>query len=1100
MTNSSDNPQDDSSLRSPEQSLPGKKVEESGPASALPSYMMSQEPSQAGEEPETSANAPTRTAPPPLRSLGEALNTTEPTNAISVAPDGTAIPSHPELENQASSLSRNQEKESESITEFTPTAQAVSSTEDPLQPEKGAKNLNESFAGQASGVTAPPAPEQTPGKNDKPAPSKAPGAAAYPSFAQTHPLLSVEQSMPPSVLSRIYAIPAASPFVFLTLMLLLQILFGLGARSLWVGQEVQLADMFRTFSDNNYLLLTVNGEVQAGTPPLYFWFLHGLSLLINTQGPVLFFLAAGVSALLYLWTALGLGVFAARVDKRTNLAAGIMLLSTVGVLCVTHSASKDLMFAALTLCGCTALYRAYISPGQAIPGMCKAFVLAAAATLVSGPLGLLFPICAIVLFSAWRSSREQLQSLLMALAAIFFGFLPALIGLPLLQLFGLLTDAQALPLEWALLFLAPPLVVALALMKFAPRLRVAALISLVLLAVAFILSGGVSYIQLPLKSAFIIALAALPLLLQATPQRLFRKDFFIGLAVGLVLVSLWIAAIYIFTGDLDFILDQILKKGFATQFSDAQGSGWLCYLVRLPLAVLPWTLLLIFLPWGRLFGKSMREGLAASRTPAKEGLGFLYCTIIAGLIVSSFAGEPDTHRLIIVLPPLAILAARALLGMDNKRALYFRYSLALLIFLSGLAALLGTLMMFGALPKPDFVGIPWQLPSTGGFFAVGVTLMLSGIVLWFALGSSRPEGILMVMAATAIIVGYSLGSLSAPALDPVLSPKRQALMLRAYMEKGYSAASYQVTAGTYNYYAGKNIPALANRETAKAMAEKNKIVIAMPLAEANDWPGRPEGLVEVHRQWLGQSEYALFATPPIADLPPAKPPFEGSFDLLEAIKNLLRNYGLIAPAVPQHTPPAEEKTLETAPAPQPLAPQIEEGEPAVSAPQDEPQPAEQPLEEQLNDTKTAPGLTPTEPGIEHPGEISPQHGTAPTDQAAPEPLETVSPAQDDAKTPASEGEPVAPEKPQAAPAGDQMQPSPDLEEPADSPGNAPTGTVHAPGSDTPGSDTPDVTPEAPSEDAAPPIEHPGKQPEGPASPPEIQEPAPDIPGPSTAGA
>jgi len=783
-------------------------------------------------------------------------------------------------------------------------------------------------------------PKEEPG----PAISVAPdGTAVLQEEKNTHPVLHVEQAMPASILSRIYILPAAVPFIFLTLMLLVQVFLSLPARELWIGAEVRIAGLFQGFLSGNSILLELNGETYTDLPPLYFWFLYGLYLLIGSQGPALFFLAAGLSVLLYLWAALGLGRLVGRVDGRTNLAAGIILLSTACILGVTHSAGLDLMFAALILASCIILYRAYVSPQSAPVSMILAFALAAAATLVNGPLGILMPVCAITLFALWRGDANRLHAIVMALAAVAFGFLPGLAGLPLLRFFGLLPGAQALPLTYALILLALPMFILLLVLALAPRLRAAAGIAFILMAGAFVLSGGTSYLHWPLGYVLPLCLLAVPVLLQATPQRLFRPDFFIGLGAGLTLAGAWLVAVYWLHGDLDFIVHtllkgQLLERGLGNSVDSA---AWSFYLLRLPLILLPWTILLIFLPWGRLFGKHMRDGLTASRTPAGEGLAFLWSLIISSLLLLSVLGDKHPHHLLPALPALAILAAHALMGIEGKRAVYFRYAIAFLLFIGGFLALFGTLMLFGALPRPDFVGIPWTLPTSGGFFAVSVILLLSGAILWLVLGSSRPEGVLLIMALSATLVGYSIGNLSAPALDPVLSPKQQALMLRAYLDKGYAVASYNVEPGTYVYYAGKLVPALKDLEAARVLVEQGNVALAMPLADAQSWtqswPGKPEELREAHRQWLGAQVYVVLAYPFIEGLAPAQAPFGESFDIVEKTKTLLRGFGIPAPEARQAVQPVAPKP---GPAPETPTPEaIPQEEPAVPPIQKDAQPA-----------------------------------------------------------------------------------------------------------------------------------------------------------------
>ena len=963
-----------------------------------------------GTTPQENKTAP-GSAPQSL-TLGEAVAAAkEESSPIPVSPDGTVI-------------FRDEEKTPEAM----PAPEDHTVTEAATADAGVGQSAAEAAAPSAGwyATAAPPASDEPPikkkgndkgwGKNKTPAPK--PPTPKYPSFGQTHPILTVEQTMPPSVFSRLYAIPAASPALFLTLILLLQVFLSLGSRDLWFGSEVHLAGIFHNFSASDGALMQLDGRLLTGTPPLYFWFLYGLNLLTGTQSPVIFFLAAGISALLFLWATLGLGRLVGRVDKRTNLAAGIILLSSACILAITHSAGRDLLFAALMLFSCISLYRAFVSPKMETGAMVRGFILAAASALVYSPAGMLLPVFSVVLFALWRGTPAQTRCFAIALAALAFGFLPALAGLPLLQTFGLLPEASALPLEWALAFLALPFIVLLVMMKW-PTLRPAAGIALLLMAGAFVLSGGTPYFHWPLLYAVPVTLAALPLFMQATPQRLFRSDFFIGLITGLILVGLWFGAVYWLRGDMDLLWAMLQEYLPRLPQSESVAVTPLCSIAIFPFMFLPWTVLVIFLPWKRLFGKTMREGVAASRTPMREGLAFLWCLVIVSLVLVPFVGDGNPHLLLPALAALAVLCARAFMGIEGRRAVFFRYTLAVLLFLSGIVALLGTLMLFNALPKPDVIGIPWVLPTSGGFFAVSIILMLSGLIMWLAIGSSRPEGVLLIMAVAAALLGYSMGGLSAPALDPVFSPKKQALMVRAYLDKGYTAAAYGIEPGTYAYYAQRAVPTLKSLDEAKPLADKGNVVLALPLADVAAWEGKPENLTEVHRQWMGRKQYVLLAAPPLDGLEPAADPYGKGFDLVEEGKTLLREYGVLPPAAKQAEPPVKEPQKEqtgTAPAPQPEQQSQPENTPPAVPPAEE-SPTAEPENAPAPESRPEAGEE-TPSSEEQPG--TPEAGTQESPQSLPEVREETSPA--------SPGE--APQATEQPPVGEQPAPQPENKSPA----------------------------------------------------------------------
>lgn len=747
--------------------------------------------------------------------------------------------------------------------------------------EAGRANGNEdeeSEAGQPIGDRTPePAPAAKPAESF----SRRPVPARY-SFAGAHPLLAAGQSAPPSLCSRLFDGLALFPLLPLTVLLVLQTIFTLDARALWFSDEIRHAAAFQALLDQGkWLILEMNGQPYPDKPPLYFLFLRGLYELVRTDGPMLHFTAAAVSALLYLWAALGLGRFAIRVDSRTNLAAGFLLLSTGYIMGVMHYARMDLLFSALILCSHTALYRAFVSPTGKPMGMILGFVLAGLACLVKGPLGLAMPLCSILFFAVWRG----------------------------------------------------------------------------------------------------------------TPLRLFRPDFLVGLIAGLIPIALWLGAIYWTTGSADFILNSLIKQQVVERAVDTfhHKEAWSYYLLRLPLMVLPWTLLLFFLPWENFLGRNMRTALAASRRPEGEGLAFLWSMVFSALVLLSLLSGKILIYFLPVLPALALLAARAVLMMEKTRAGLFRRFMALLMLSAAVALILGSLALFGLLPVPAALGLPqWKLPANSAFFIVAAVFLLFSGLLWTGLRSSRPEGTLLVMALAATALSYPLAALVAPSFDAVLSPKAQALLMRAYAQDGYAPASYKVYGGLYTYYAGQTVPALGQLPA----SANGKMVIGMQRSRLKEWENKPDCFTEVHSQWIETREYVLLACPAREGLQPAAVPYKPAPDLVGELMKLM---GLRFPAKQEgsKTPEAAPKksgTLSEQPsgeenAPSPGQPPLkEEDAPRTPAPPKAPEPETAPAPAEGSMTQPeAPPAAPAEKAApaDEPAAQPEAGSAAPAEQAAP---------------------------------------------------------------------------------------------------------------------
>ena len=870
----------------------------------------------------------------------------------------------------------------------------------------------------------------SPGKKGKPdakaAPPKQP-QAKLPPFSASHPILSVEQSMPPSVGSRLFSALALSPLIVLTVMFLLQTLFSLDPRALWFSDEIRHADAFKNLLDHGkWLILEMNGAPYPDKPPLYFWFLRGLYELLRTDGPLLYFTAAAVSGLLFLWASVALGRHVARVDGRTNLAAGIILLSTGYFMGLLHYARMDLLFAALIICANIVLYRAFVRPRPDYPGMVGAFVLAGLACMVKGPLAFAFPLSAIVLFALWRGTKDQTLCVIISVVAALFGLLPGVFGPALLQLAGIqppmmtnpFSGDAVLSLQWGLAFLAPAAVVCLALLAFTPKLRICAALSLLLMAAVFVLNGSTPYFHWPLLFTLPAVGMALFILWQLTPQRFFRLDFFVGLCAGLLVPALWLAAIYMETGGYDFILNSLLKTQVLERAVDTfhHKEPWHYYLVRLPLLLLPWVILVFFLPWKKLLAKDNREALASSRKPEREGLAYLWCMVISALAVLSLLSGKILIYLLPILPAFAILGARGVLALSGSRALFFRFSMALVLFLFGVASILGALVLFDVLPRPGFDGIPgWKLASHGGFYVVAAIAFVIAGLLSFGLSSARPEGVLLYMALGCSLLGFPLANLVAPSFDAVLSPKAQALIMRAYIQEGYTPASYKVYGGTYSFYTNSVINELKQQEDIAPLAEKGKLILGMRASIFDAWEDAPACLTEVHRQWIETREFVLLACPPIDDLKPAPVPHKESPDM---IREAFKSFGIALPLIGgSSSEPVEQKIVRKTPrvTPETTAPEQETSPDAASPAED----------------RAAPEVT--EDGKDAPTERKddPAETTAPGEEQK-DPAESPAPA-DDNSTPAGEA-PAAPAEDSEAAAPSQNAPEEEEREIGPAPG------------------------------------------------------------------
>lgn len=232
--------------------------------------------------------------------------------------------------------------------------------------------------------------------------------------------------VPPTVLSRVYAVLSYAPLVLIVLLLAAQVLFTLDARALWYSDEVRHANAFQSMvREGHWFVLHMNGEAYPDKPPMYFWFLALIQMVMGGDaGPRLFFIGTAVSGLLLLLATHAMARLVARVDGRAALAAGLILLTGFFFSGLLHYSRMDLLFAALITASHTLLFHAWVRQ-RAAGLMALGFALAGAATLVKGPFGLAFPLLAGVGFVLWQGRASRLFRL-DTLLGLFVGLaLPA---------------------------------------------------------------------------------------------------------------------------------------------------------------------------------------------------------------------------------------------------------------------------------------------------------------------------------------------------------------------------------------------------------------------------------------------------------------------------------------------------------------------------------------------------------------------------------------------------------------------------------------------------------------------------------------------------
>jgi len=366
-----------------------------------------------------------------------------------------------------------------------------------------------------------------------------------------------------------------------------------------------------------------------------------------------------------------------------------------------------------------------------------------------------------------------------------------------------------------------------------------------LMITAFALAGAAVLTKGPLGLAFPVVTGVAYLAWTGRVRRLFRRDVLLGFLVFAAIVGGWLIAAW-FSGEQEFVR-RIFYKEVYKRALDAphHRQGLWYYFGTLPLAWLPWSLVIFTLPLKRLVSGEFWRSVWRSRTEAGRGAAYTWIMLLSGFALLSLVSIKIIIYLLPVFPALAALTARHVLALDEvkTRRLFFG---------------VGGLLLIAALVLPFANMLHFWPIEIKGLFVTAIVAALAGGAIIYASAKGGPRGALLVtvLAVTAWLVPLNL--ITAPSLDPAMSPKGQALVMGQYARDGYKPMAYKIYSATYTFYAGVNVAETQDRAWLnEQIAAEPKVVVGMQRRYWESWQDRPEDLKIVHEQWIVERPYVL---------------------------------------------------------------------------------------------------------------------------------------------------------------------------------------------------------------------------------------------------
>lgn len=213
------------------------------------------------------------------------------------------------------------------------------------------------------------------------------------------------------------------------------------------------------------------------------------------------------------------------------------------------------------------------------------------------------------------------------------------------------------------------------------------------------------------------------------------------------------------------------------------------------------------------------------------------------IFLSSLSGKVLIY-ILPMFPPLALLTAQAMGGLDEKRMARFWTLIA------GLWCVLGVgLVLAGDL-------LPFPVPVRGMGIAA-CTLLACGGALFVVRHAGWKAGVLCSTIALTVWL-YPIGLMVAPSLDDAMSPKSQAIKMGEYADAGYAPMAFKIYSGIFTYYAGHNFEETGEWDKLIPMIQgDDKVVLSIREKHWEEWKDRPNDLKIVDRQDIAGMIYLV---------------------------------------------------------------------------------------------------------------------------------------------------------------------------------------------------------------------------------------------------
>lgn len=446
-------------------------------------------------------------------------------------------------------------------------------------------------------------------------------------------------------------------------------------------------------------------------------------------------------------------------------------------------------------------------------------------------------------------------------------------------------------------------------------------------AAAATLTGGFPGLFLPLFSIMFITFW------RKHPTRFGEWDVAGGFGIYLSLVLSWFAYVY-FAVQPEYLLN-LVPNILAAPFKGALEHlpYWWHMLAILPFILLPWLIVVLVLPWTKVLSITFYKNILETRNPQNIGVAYLWLSAVLTCALYCVLDYMTPVWLLVLLPQLAILTARAIKNFSPLRSKVFYRLLALIFFGTGV----------GLIYLVNFTEIiPFKIQ---GWMYMSAILLAAAGIFWLRFPFNSRFGVIGITLVMTLLM-QPLFIMSAPAINSFISIKDISITMEEYAAKDFTPVVYNTDPASFAYFVSKPVLHIIDPHSLTAILNsKRNVVLIMSAIDWNNWLTKPDSL-----QLVGTQNTAVQH-------------IGRGFILAIQEKNTSR-YSTPLPVEPQPesvTPETQEPTIEE---PSKTPPAKEN--PAIDAPQTDNEEEPVPLQEPLNDQSTtaaSPDSTPKKEAV-----------------------------------------------------------------------------------------------------------------------------------------